>query len=115
MLMHGIEMQAAARYGLPVLFVVINNSALGNVWLRAVQEGKGPESLTRLPRHDWASFARSLGLEGETVKHPDALGPTMEKALSSGRPCCLDVWCDHTCSTPVSPYSMSKMEWVDED
>ena len=35
MLMHGMEIQTAARYRVPVIFLVINNSALGNVWLRA--------------------------------------------------------------------------------
>src|SRR5262249_54910871 len=32
MQMHGIEVQTAARYRLPIVYVVINNSALGNVW-----------------------------------------------------------------------------------
>ena len=44
MLMHGIEIQTAARYGIPAIFVVINNGALGNVWLRAVKEGPGAAS-----------------------------------------------------------------------
>ena len=35
--MHGMEVQTAARYGLPIIYVVLNNQALGNVWLRAHQ------------------------------------------------------------------------------
>ena len=35
MQMHGIEVQTAARYQLPIIYLVINNGALGNVWLRA--------------------------------------------------------------------------------
>ena len=41
---------------IPVIFLVINNSALGNVWLRANGEGSGPAGLTELPTHDWAGF-----------------------------------------------------------
>jgi acetolactate synthase-1/2/3 large subunit len=49
MQMHGIEIQTAARYKLPVIYVVLNNSALGNVWLRARQYGSLPEELTSVP------------------------------------------------------------------
>jgi acetolactate synthase-1/2/3 large subunit len=40
--MHGMEVQTAARYGLPIIYVVLNNNALGNVWLRAHQYGQLP-------------------------------------------------------------------------
>ena len=32
--MHGLEIQTSARYHLPIVYVIINNAALGNVWLR---------------------------------------------------------------------------------
>ena len=61
MQMHGIEVQTAARYRLPIIYLVINNGALGNVWLRARQYGALPAELTSVPDHDWAGFARALG------------------------------------------------------
>ncbi len=42
MRMHGIEVQSAARFGLPIIVVVSNNAALGNVWLRMRPQGPGP-------------------------------------------------------------------------
>jgi acetolactate synthase-1/2/3 large subunit len=42
MQMHGLDVQTAARYGLPIIYVVLNNNALGNVWLRAHQYGQLP-------------------------------------------------------------------------
>jgi len=42
MRMNGIEVSTAARYRLPIVFVVINNAALGNVWLRAHKFGAVP-------------------------------------------------------------------------
>ncbi len=70
MQMHGIEIAVAARYKLPVIFVVLNNAALGNVWLRAHTLGPVPAELTSIPDHDWAGFARALGLQAATVKDP---------------------------------------------
>src|SRR4051812_40483212 len=48
MQMHGIEVQTAARYQLPIIYLVINNGALGNVWLRARQYGPLPAELTSI-------------------------------------------------------------------
>ena len=73
MQMHGVEVQTAARYRLPIVYVVINNAALCNVWLRAQQLGPVPDELTRVPDHDWAGFARALGARGETVNDPAEL------------------------------------------
>ncbi|MEW6386448.1 MAG: thiamine pyrophosphate-binding protein [Thermodesulfobacteriota bacterium] len=115
MLMHGMEIQTAARYGLAALFIVINNRALGNVWLRAHQEGPGPQALTELPQHDWAGFARSLGLQAATVATPDQLEPAFQKALEAQAPFLVDVRCDRACTTPVTPFSQAKKEWVDDD
>lgn len=115
MLMHGMEIQTAARYGLAGVFVVINNGALGNVWLRARQEGPGPMGLTELPVHDWAGFARSLGLKAATVSRPEELSAVFNQALAAGVPFLVDVRCDKAFTTPVTPYSQAKKEWVDGD
>ncbi len=115
MLMHGMEIQTAGRYGIPVIFLVINNSALGNVWLRASQLGPGPAGLTELPTHDWAGFARSLGLKAATVTTPADLEPALQAALAAGAPYLLDVRCDRAFTTPVTPYNQAKQEWVDND
>ena len=63
MRMHGMEVATAARYRLPIIYVIIDNAALGNVWLRAHTQGPVPDALTSLPDLDWASFARGLGCQ----------------------------------------------------
>ena len=45
MRMHGMEVATAARYRVPVLFVVSNNGALGNVYLRARKDNAGARPL----------------------------------------------------------------------
>jgi len=115
MLMHGMEIHTASRYQIPVIFLVINNSALGNVWLRASRQGPGPAGLTELPTRDWSGFARSLGLQAATVTAPADLEPAFQAALVAGAPYLLDVRCDRAFSTPVTPYDEAMQEWVDND
>ena len=88
MQMHGIEVQTAARYGLPIIYVVLNNGALGNVWLRAHQYGALPAELTSIPDHDWAGFARSLGAQGlDGARSGRARGHVRARRSRRTRPC----------------------------
>lgn len=109
--MHGIEVATAARYGLPIVFVVVNNSALGNVWLRAHSEGPVPDALTSLPDVDWAGFGRSLGCAGETVRDPAQLRETFERALGRSEPTVIDVKADKRFATPVADWASASASW----
>ena len=111
MQMHGIEVQTAARYRLPIVYVVINNSALGNVWLRARQYSALPAELTSIPDHDWAGFARALGAQGFTVRDPAELESTFQKALAADATALIDVKADKNCVTPVYDFSAGARAW----
>jgi acetolactate synthase-1/2/3 large subunit len=113
MLMHGIEIQTAARYGLAIVFVVINNSALGNVYLRAKQMSPSATALSILPTHDWSQFARSLGADGVVVDKPGDLKGAFERAFESGRTFIVDVRCDRDATTPVGPWNRAKQASLD--
>lgn len=111
MLMHGLEIQTAARFNVPVIYVVINNAAFGNVWLRASKMGQGPADLTSLPDHDWATVAKGLGLNSLTVHEPQELAPAFQQALESNSAFLIDVKADKRFSTPVEPFSESIKSW----
>ena len=111
MRMHGIEIATTARHRVPVIFVVSNNSALGNVYLRARKANPGAAEMTILPTVDWAAFARVLGAGGRRVESPDALAPALQEALASGGPFVLDVLTQRDCSTPVGPYNAMAAEY----
>ncbi|HEV2613579.1 MAG TPA: thiamine pyrophosphate-binding protein [Gammaproteobacteria bacterium] len=81
MLMHGLEIQTAARYNLPVIFVSMDNGAHGNPQLRARQVGKFETEFLNLPHHDWVKIAEGLGLVGIVVEKPEQLKPAFERAL----------------------------------
>lgn len=111
MLMHGLEIQTAARFNVPVIYVVINNAALGNVWLRASKMGSGPSELTSLPDHDWAGLAKALGLKSETVRKPEELGPAFQRALESKVAFLIDIKADKRSGAPVEPFIESVKSW----
>jgi acetolactate synthase I/II/III large subunit len=109
--MHGLEIQTAARYGLPVIYVVLNNCALGNVWLRARKFGPLPSELTSIPDHDWAGFARALGAQGFTVIDPAQLEEIYRQALAAKGPVLIDVKTDKNCPTPIYDFRAGARAW----
>lgn len=111
MQMHGIEIAVAARYRLPIVYVVLNNAALGNVWLRAHTLGPIPAELTSIPDHDWASFARGLGVQAATVRTPDAIEPAIAAALGSGGPYLIDFKTEKNAPTPVYDFAAEVQRW----
>ena len=108
MLQNGLEIQTAARHRMRILYVVINNSALGNVYLRARQDGPAAAALTELPTHNWADFAESLGVLGRLISEPSELKPALEDWLTREGPMLLDVRCDRDVGTPVAPWVEAK-------
>lgn len=101
LLMHGMEIHTAVRYKVPLVITVINNSALGNVYLRALHESPEAVRLAEIPTQDWAAFARSLGGEGVVVERPADLRAAFERAFATtDRPFVVDARCDRNCPTP---------------
>lgn len=110
MTMQGMDVQTAARYGINVIFLVINNSALGNPYLRDKVIGEFEGNITKSPTHDWVNYAKSLGAEGLKVEKPEDLEKTFKKALeiSKTKPVVIDVICDRDCTPPVEAYEKNK-------
>lgn len=109
--MHGMDVQTAARYRLPIVYMVINNGALGNVWLRAHDLGPLPAELTSVPNHDWAGFARALGAKGMTVEDPATLDQVLAEAMAADTTVLIDVKADKDCPTPVYDFKAGAKAW----
>lgn len=97
-MMHSNAVATAVEYGLPVIWVVMNNC--GYVSIRDLQRGfYGREYATRfrieetgeLHSADLAMMAQAMGALGIRVDYPDDLGPALETAIASGRPTVIDV------------------------
>jgi acetolactate synthase-1/2/3 large subunit len=93
-LMNGQEIATAMQFGANVIFVVVNNSMYGTI--RMHQEREYPERVhgTALLNPDFAAFARSFGLHGETVEETAQFAPAFERALAAGKPALIEVKID---------------------
>jgi acetolactate synthase-1/2/3 large subunit len=107
---HLAELETAARYGINVVIVVNNNSALNqeiplfNTAYGGTQRGKADE-MWRFRNIDFARVAESLGCAGFRVQNPGELRDLLPRAFSLGRPVVLDVITDINAFTqkPWSP------------
>lgn len=91
MMMHGTEIQTAARYGIKVIYVVLNNSAHGAIHIDAMRGGLISEQFTRLPRHSWTAFASSLGVAARVVNRIDELDEALSEASQFDGPFLIEV------------------------
>ncbi|MBA2693050.1 MAG: benzoylformate decarboxylase [Rubrobacter sp.] len=84
----------AARYRLPVAFIVINNG--GYSILKSFRNLLGMEGVPGLdvPDADLVKIANGFGVEGERVESPDELRAAIKRALSSERPYLVDIMVD---------------------
>ena len=102
---HLAEIETAARLGLPVVFVLMNNGTLAfeyqtqrKVLKRELRE------LNDFAEVDYAACARALGAGGRRVDNPRELGEALREALDAGRPWLLDVRTDRDAQAPVTNF-----------
>lgn len=86
MQLYGLEM--ARHYQLPVTYVVMNNSALGNVMDFQPDHRR---IATEYPEPQLAAVARAVGLLAFKVDKAEDLKPALHEALHSDRPALVDV------------------------
>lgn len=92
--MNGMEVATAVAYGIPVVWVVLNDSRLNAVHHGQSLLYEGRTIGCDFPRMDLAKVAQGLGADGLRVVEPAAIAPALRAALASGRPTVLDVWID---------------------
>lgn len=77
----------AVQYELPVVFVVMNNSALGMIGTGDL----GGDSPADFVETDFAMIARGFGAEGIRVDNPSEIQDAVKQALRKGKPTVVDV------------------------
>ena len=72
---------------IPIVAVILNNSALG--W---VKHGQGNRTIaSTFAEMDFAAIAKSIGVHGIRVTDPAELPGALAEALNCGQPCVVDV------------------------
>ncbi|MDW5441903.1 thiamine pyrophosphate-dependent enzyme [Polaromonas sp. SM01] len=83
------ELATARRYQLPVVLVVFNNEAFGNV--RLLQERQfGRSYATELTNPDFMQLAKAFGVDGARVSNPAELSGALASALAARRPALIE-------------------------
>ncbi len=103
-LMSGQEIETAVRCGTPILVVVFRNGMHGTIAMHQARE-LGRTAGIEIGEVDLASFARSLGAAGHTVRDPDELVPTLDEALASDTVSLVDIVTDPDIISPSARLS----------
>lgn len=96
---HATELETAARYGRPVIVVVLDDEKWGAIALPQ-RMAYGAEFEMDLPRSDWAKVAEGLGGFGIRADSISAIQAAVRAALQSGRPSLIQV----PVRSVISPY-----------
>ncbi len=87
----GMDMETAARYKLPVVTLLYNNSSWGpSVELNPMGKGMGL-AFDMLPDIRYDKVFEPLGVHTEHVQKPDEIIPALERSLASGKPAVVNV------------------------
>ena len=85
------ELATAAKYGINVVAIVVNDNALSSI--KGAQqkscEGRLIDSDLRNP--DFVALARSFGIHAERAEEPAGFGSALEEAIRGNRPVLIEV------------------------
>ncbi len=98
------------EYNLPIVFIVVNDSAYGAIKRpQDARYGPGRNIFSLFQKAsgdpyclDFAGVARAVGMEAERVTQPEEIAPALRRALSRRRPYLLDVHAELNTYVPMS-------------
>ena len=90
--LNGFEFDTAVRFGLPIVGVVGNDGAWGQMMRpQAMIYGSDRLVATQLEFTRYDKVVEALGGHGEHVTKPDEIGPALQRAFDSGKPALVNV------------------------
>jgi len=101
------ELETAARYRLPITFIVISNASFG--WIKAGQRsGYGQRYFAvDFAVTDHAAVAAAFGVKSWRVTEPGELAKALKAALAQGGPSLVDIICQ-----PLQEAKAPVSEWI---
>ena len=100
-MMNGQELATALRYGLNIVFVVVNNGIYGTIRMHQETHFPGRVHGTDLHNPDFAALARAYGAHGERVERTEDFAPAFERARNAGKPALIELALDPEVLTPT--------------
>jgi acetolactate synthase-1/2/3 large subunit len=101
------ELETAARYRLPITFVVIANSSYG--WIKAGQRSGYDKRYFSVDfaATDHAAVASAFGVKSWRITEPADVSKSLEQALAHGGPSLVDIVCQ-----PLEEANAPVSEWI---
>ncbi|MGH7888455.1 MAG: thiamine pyrophosphate-binding protein [Candidatus Binatia bacterium] len=101
------ELETAARYRLPITFIVISNASYG--WIKAGQRSGYGERYFAVDFAvtDHAAVAAAFGVKSWRVTAPNELAKALKEALAHGGPSLVDIVCQ-----PLQEAKAPVSEWI---
>ncbi len=93
----GMEVEMAARYRMPITFVIINNNGIGG---GPPQPMDPPLPMELYHNARYEKMAECFGGLGFYVERPEEIGPALRKARESGKMCIVNI--------PINPRAARK-------
>ncbi len=90
--LNGFEYDTAVRFNLPIIGVLGNDGAWGQMLrpqIKLYGEGRADSSLLAYTRYD--KVVEALGGHGEHCERPEEIRPALERAAASGKPALVNV------------------------
>jgi len=110
---NSMEFDTMVRHNIPVVCVINNDCAWGMI-KHSQEMSIGSERLqcAELGIRRYEKLVEGLGGHGEFVTKAEEIIPALERAISSGKPACVNVMTDPTVTSPATPlfYQSLKME-----
>ena len=97
----GWDMETAARYNLPIVCLLYNNSSWGPSFesMPMLKDRTEPFNMLQNIRYD--KVFNEMGCHGEQVEKPEEIIPALERAFKSGKPSMINVIGDKTVGHPT--------------
>jgi thiamine pyrophosphate-dependent acetolactate synthase large subunit-like protein len=93
--LNGFEFETLTRLGMPVVFVIGNDAAWGEIRIPQVGlYGGDAEIATRLAPTPYERLTETFGGHAEHVSRPDELASALQRALAAGVPAIVNVMLD---------------------
>jgi acetolactate synthase-1/2/3 large subunit len=106
--LNGMELETAARFGLPLTCVIGNDGGWGQIRSPQISLwGEDRAVATSLPFTRYDLMVEALGGRGSLITRPEEIRPALEKALGSDEVSCLNVVLDPTAYRKTGRVSMA--------
>jgi 2-hydroxyacyl-CoA lyase 1 len=101
----GMEVEVAARFGMPITFIVINNNGIGG-GLKKLDRSRGiPPSVYTVDAH-YERIMEAFGCKGYFVRTVAELGPALKEAFADPEPNLVNIMID-----PKAQRRPQKFHW----